>query len=67
MEEIAGVSVPGQYRLDAREDTRGRNSDNAKIRASLGWTPATRVNDGLERTYREIYDQVTIGQLDRAV
>jgi hypothetical protein len=37
----------------------GRNSDNTKIREYLGWEPDTRLRDGMERTYRWIWDQFT--------
>jgi nucleoside-diphosphate-sugar epimerase len=35
----------------------GRNSDNTRIRRELGWEPGIRLRDGLEITYRWIYDQ----------
>ena len=36
----------------------GRNSDNTLIKKLLGWEPDTRLRDGLEKTYRWIYDQM---------
>jgi len=37
---------------------RGRNSDNHLIRAKLGWAPGRPLQEGLERTYSWIADQV---------
>jgi GDP-D-mannose 3',5'-epimerase len=36
----------------------GRNSDNTLIEKVFNWEPSTRLRDGLERTYRWIYDQM---------
>jgi nucleoside-diphosphate-sugar epimerase len=59
VERIAGVRLRRHYVLDAPLGVRGRNSDNSLILARLGWEPSTSLEDGLERTYRWIYDQVT--------
>jgi GDP-D-mannose 3', 5'-epimerase len=59
VEEIAGIKLRRKYKLDAPKGVNGRNSDNAKIRQLLGWEPSTRLRDGMERTYRWIYDQMT--------
>ncbi len=58
VEEIAGVKLNRRYNLDAPKGVNGRNSDNTKIRAVLNWEPATRLRDGLENTYRWIYDEM---------
>jgi nucleoside-diphosphate-sugar epimerase len=58
VEEIAGVRLRRQYKLDAPKGVRGRNSDNTLIRAKLGWAPSISLRDGLERTYRWIHDQM---------
>jgi GDP-D-mannose 3',5'-epimerase len=58
-EEIAGVHLKRNYRLDAPRGVAGRNSDNTKIRGYLGWEPDTRLRDGMERTYRWIFDEFT--------
>lgn len=55
-EQIAGVKVRRRYVLDAPQGVRGRNSDNTLMRATFGWEPSTRLEDGLTRTYRWIYD-----------
>jgi GDP-D-mannose 3',5'-epimerase len=59
VEDIAGVpTLRRTYMLDAPQGVRGRNSDNALIKQTYGWEPATPLRDGLEATYRWIYDQV---------
>ena len=58
VEEIAGIRVTRRYDLDAPKGVRGRNSDNTMIRQRLGWEPSTGLRDGLEQTYRWIYDAV---------
>jgi nucleoside-diphosphate-sugar epimerase len=57
-EEIAGIKVRRRYDLSAPKGVRGRNSDNTMILERLGWEPSTSLRDGLEQTYRWIYDQV---------
>ena len=59
VEEIAGVRLERRYNLDAPKGVRGRNSDNTRIRESLGWEPSTPLAVGLERTYSWIYDEMT--------
>jgi GDP-D-mannose 3',5'-epimerase len=58
-EEIAGVKLNRHYKLDAPRGVAGRNSDNTKIRQYLNWEPDTRLRDGMEKTYRWIYEQFT--------
>jgi nucleoside-diphosphate-sugar epimerase len=61
VERIAGLKLRRKYRLNAPKGVRGRNSDNALIKNLLGWAPSTRLEDGLDETYRWIYDQVRSG------
>jgi GDP-D-mannose 3',5'-epimerase len=56
--DIAGITVKRNHDLSAPKGVRGRNSDNTMILERLGWEPSTRLRDGLEETYRWIYDQV---------
>lgn len=56
--EIAGIGLERRYNLTAPKGVNGRNSDNARILASLGWAPSTRLRDGLERLYGWVYDQI---------
>lgn len=58
VEEIAGVRLKRKYNLDAPKGVRGRNSDNTLILEKLGWAPGVRLRDGMEQTYRWIYDQM---------
>ena len=47
-----------RYDLSAPQGVRGRNSDNTLVRERLGWEPSTSLRDGLERTYRWIYEDL---------
>jgi len=61
VEAIAGVKLKRVYNLSAPKGVRGRNSDNTLIKERLGWAPAITLEDGLEQTYRWIYDQMNGG------
>ena len=61
-EDIAGVKLKRRYKLDAPKGVNGRNSDNTLIKKVFNWEPSIRLEDGLERTYRWIYDQMTAKQ-----
>jgi GDP-D-mannose 3',5'-epimerase len=61
VEEIAGIEVRRTYNLDAPQGVRGRNSDNQLIRERLGWEPSITLREGLEKTYRWIYDDLARG------
>ena len=58
IEETAGVKLNRYYKLDAPHGVNGRSSDNTEFRRRYGWEPSTPLRDGLERTYRWIYDQM---------
>ncbi len=67
VEGIAGVTLKRRYDLSAPKGVRGRCSDNTEIKRKLGWAPSIRLRDGMEKTYRWIYDQmVTPATLRRA-
>ena len=53
-EEIAGVTLRRNYNLSAPKGVNGRNSDNSRLCAELGWEPSTSLRAGLEQTYRWI-------------
>ena len=57
-EDIAGLKLKRRYNLSAPKGVNGRNSDNTLIRKIFDWEPSTRLQDGLERTYRWIHDQM---------
>ncbi|MHB8656578.1 MAG: NAD-dependent epimerase/dehydratase family protein [Solirubrobacteraceae bacterium] len=59
VEGIAGIEVARRYDLDAPKGVRGRNSDNTMILDRLGWEPTITLRDGLQQTYRWVYDQVS--------
>ncbi len=59
VENIAGIKLKRRYNLDAPIGVRGRNSDNTLINELLDWEPSIRLEDGMEKTYRWIYDQMT--------
>jgi nucleoside-diphosphate-sugar epimerase len=67
VEDIAGVRLRRLYDLGAPKGVRGRNSDNTRIRESLGWEPSLTLQLGLEQTYAWIYDQLKNGQNGSAV
>jgi len=58
VEQIAGVKLHRAYNLKAPRGVMGRNSDNTLIKKLLGWEPSTRLEDGMEKTYGWIYDQM---------
>ena len=62
VEQIAGVRLKPRH-VPGPLGVRGRNSDNTRIRKELGWEPQVSLLEGLETTYRWVYDQVK-AQLD---
>jgi GDP-D-mannose 3', 5'-epimerase len=56
---IAGIEVKRNHDLSAPQGVRGRNSDNALIQKELGWEPSISLQEGLEKTYAWIYDQLS--------
>jgi len=66
VEEIADLKMKRRYNLSAPKGVNGRNSDNTLIKKVFGWEPSTKLRDGLERTYRWIYDQMSPRSAKRA-
>jgi GDP-D-mannose 3', 5'-epimerase len=58
VEGIAGIKVQRNHNLDAPQGVRGRNSDNTRIKAELGWEPSISLEEGLGKTYAWIYDRL---------
>ncbi|KRF20965.1 NAD-dependent dehydratase [Nocardioides sp. Soil797] len=58
VEEIAGIKCQRNYKLDAPQGVRGRNSDNTQIKETYGWAPSITLADGLAKTYAWVHDQV---------
>jgi nucleoside-diphosphate-sugar epimerase len=67
VEGIAGVKLKRRYKLDAPKGVRGRNSDNALVKARLGWAPSIRLEEGMRHTYEWIHGQMTAGAAPRRV
>lgn len=59
VEEIADVKLNRKYNLSAPKGVNGRNSDNTLIQQRLGWQPSIPLREGMRKTYRWIYDQMT--------
>ncbi len=58
VEQISGLTLKRNYNLDAPKGVRGRNSDNELINKVFGWEPSIKLFDGMEKTYRWIYDEM---------
>lgn len=52
--EIAGKSLTKRHDRTKPQGVRGRNSDNRRLAATLGWEPSTPLKVGLQPTYRWI-------------
>jgi len=57
VEEIGGVTLQREYKLDAPRGVAGRNSDNTMIQRILKWEPSTPFKEGLKKTYAWIQQQ----------
>jgi nucleoside-diphosphate-sugar epimerase len=57
VEDIAGVEFKHKHNLSAPKGVNGRNSDNTLIQKRLGWAPGITLREGMERTYRWIYEE----------
>ena len=55
--EAAGVRIEKRH-VSGPQGVRGRNSDNTRLRAVLGWEPAVSLEEGLARTYAWVDTQV---------
>ena len=60
--EVAGKRVGKRHNLSAPQGVRGRNSDNARLRAVLGWEPQVSLDEGLRRTYEWIHSRVAASE-----
>jgi nucleoside-diphosphate-sugar epimerase len=67
VEGIAGIKLKRTYKFDAPKGVNGRSSDNALIQRMLGWEPSVALEEGLEKTYAWIYDQLKSGKSKDAV
>ena len=55
---IAKKEIRIRHNPSKPEGVRGRNSDNTKIKSILGWEPMIALEEGLQRTYRWIEEQL---------
>ena len=58
---IAGKLLTKRHDTTKPQGVRGRNSDNHRLAATLGWEPPTPLKEGLEPTYRWIASVVGRG------
>ncbi|HEY8638981.1 MAG TPA: NAD-dependent epimerase/dehydratase family protein [Solirubrobacterales bacterium] len=58
VEGIAGAKLRSNYRTDAPQGVRGRNSDNTRFRETYGWEPSISLREGLAKTYEWVSAQV---------
>ena len=71
-EDIAGIKLKRNYKLDAPRGVNGRNSDNTKILQTLKWEPSIRLREGLAQTYAWIEQEMfgsrsLVGAQSRAI
>ncbi|MDH3733406.1 MAG: NAD-dependent epimerase/dehydratase family protein [Gemmatimonadota bacterium] len=63
----AGKRVEKRYDTSKPQGVRGRNSDNTRLRAALGWEPSISLEDGLARTYEWIAGELAVREAPAAV
>jgi nucleoside-diphosphate-sugar epimerase len=49
--EVAGKKIGKRHNLTGPQGVRGRNSDNSRLRNTLGWEPKIFLREGLKKTY----------------
>ncbi len=58
--EIAGKKLVKRHDLSGPQGVRGRNSDNTRVYAALGWEPKVSLENGMASTYRWIENQLAM-------
>jgi len=58
VEDIAGVALRRRYLADGPVGPQFGNTDSSLARAELGWKPTVSLEEGLESTYRWVFDRV---------
>ena len=61
IEQIADYKVDKNYQLDKPKGVRGRSSNNDLIKNKIGWDISINLKNGLEETYKWIFNQMTSG------
>lgn len=56
--DIAGKQLTKKHDLNRPQGVRGRNSDNRRLRAVLGWEPSISLEEGLALTYAWIESEL---------
>jgi GDP-D-mannose 3', 5'-epimerase len=56
--KIAGKRLAKHHDLSKPQGVRGRNSDNSRLRRTLGWEPSVSLEEGLTVTYRWIENEL---------
>jgi len=56
--KIAGKRLTRRHDLNKPQGVRGRNSDNRRLRQTLGWEPSVSLEEGLIVTYRWIENEL---------
>jgi nucleoside-diphosphate-sugar epimerase len=54
----AGKRLEKRHNLTGPQGVRGRNSDNSRLRETLGWEPSILLHQGLRETYPWIEEQL---------
>lgn len=57
--KISGKTINKKYNLSAPQGVRGRNADLTLVKKTLNWSPMTTLEEGIEKTYKWIQDQIT--------
>ncbi len=55
--EVAGIDIVRKH-IPGPQGVRGRNSDNARLKQVLKWTPVTSLEEGLRKTYFWVEERV---------
>lgn len=56
--KISGKKIAKKYNTSAPQGVRGRNSDNTLCKQVLDWEPKIPLEDGLEKTYKWIEEEI---------
>ena len=67
IEKIAETKVERKYDLTKPQGVRGRNSDNTLMKETTGWEPSIGLQEGLEKTYAWIYNEIKEGKQDASL
>ena len=63
--KVANKKITKRHDLTKPQGVRGRNSDNTKLKEVLSWQPGISLEEGLEKTYNWIKEQVFAGTKEK--